>query len=502
MDKKIVMFCLCALIAIFAIASVIFAASFDCGKAKTEVEKLICSGDELSKLDESLSEAYLQALKRTDIKQQTIKSQRQWLKNVRNVCQNAECIKNAYETRIKELGFTSSFGIIIFRDPNRKQLPTKTIAEAPKSQVTEPSDQAAQTQTGQQYESVTGSVNDTSVVKNLAKLILTCEVSALAGSRGSPGFKDGSGEQARFNYPFGITTDGTNLYVSETNNHTIRKIVIATGMVSTLAGSAGKRGAIDGMGRAARFNVPYGLATDGTNLYVTEVGNNDIRKIVIATGKVTTLAGTPGRSGSADGTGIYAQFSFPFDITIVSRNLYVTDHYNATIRRIVIATCEVTTLAGTAKVRGATDGIGSNARFYMPAGITTDGSNLYVADTLNRNIRKIVIATGEVTTLAGPDETTCISDGWHGRCPDGYKDTFGTMARFNNPSYITTDGTNLYVTEAHQLIRKIVIATGEVTTLPCGERESGSTAGIMGITNDGTSLYVADLLGNTIIKLQ
>ena len=95
------------------------AASFDCSKAKTRVEKLICLDDELSKLDETLNEAYIQALNRADIKQQTIESQRQWLKNARNVCQNAECIKNAYETRIKELGLGSSFGIVILRDPNR-----------------------------------------------------------------------------------------------------------------------------------------------------------------------------------------------------------------------------------------------------------------------------------------------------------------------------------------------------------------------------------------------
>jgi uncharacterized protein len=79
------------------------AASFDCGKAASEVEKIICGDDELSRLDESLNNAYLQALKRTDIKEQMIKSQRQWLKNERNACQNAECIKKAYETRIKEL---------------------------------------------------------------------------------------------------------------------------------------------------------------------------------------------------------------------------------------------------------------------------------------------------------------------------------------------------------------------------------------------------------------
>ena len=80
------------------------AASFDCGKAASEVEKIICSDDELSRLDESLNKAYLEALKRTDIKKQIIESQRQWLKNERNACQNAECLKNAYETRIKELG--------------------------------------------------------------------------------------------------------------------------------------------------------------------------------------------------------------------------------------------------------------------------------------------------------------------------------------------------------------------------------------------------------------
>jgi uncharacterized protein len=83
MDEKKVMFCLCASIAIFVIPSVVFAASFDCGKAASEVEKIICSDDELSRLDESLQKAYLEALKRADIKNQMIKSQRQWLKNER-----------------------------------------------------------------------------------------------------------------------------------------------------------------------------------------------------------------------------------------------------------------------------------------------------------------------------------------------------------------------------------------------------------------------------------
>src|SRR5512139_946550 len=107
MDKTEIVFCLCALIAIFLIPSVINATSFDCGKATSEVEKIICSNDELSKLDESLNKAYSQALQRTDIKKRTIERQRQWLKNFRNVCRDAECITIAYEIRLNELRFLS-----------------------------------------------------------------------------------------------------------------------------------------------------------------------------------------------------------------------------------------------------------------------------------------------------------------------------------------------------------------------------------------------------------
>lgn len=117
------------------------AASFDCGKAVSEIEKLICDNDELSKLDESLNEAYLQALKKTDIKKQATKSQKQWLKNVRNVCQNVDCIKDAYETRIKELGSMSSYGIA---DSNQNTKTLKAPVNVSKSQVIEPSVQACE----------------------------------------------------------------------------------------------------------------------------------------------------------------------------------------------------------------------------------------------------------------------------------------------------------------------------------------------------------------------
>ncbi len=122
------------------------AASFDCGKAESEVEKMICSDDELSRLDKSLHTAYLEALKQTDIKKQIIKSQRQWLKNERDACEHAECVKNAYETRIKELGL-SRYGIAMLRPPIRSASPSKTPPKVSKSRTIELPRMAVHTKT-------------------------------------------------------------------------------------------------------------------------------------------------------------------------------------------------------------------------------------------------------------------------------------------------------------------------------------------------------------------
>lgn len=98
-----------------------YAASFDCLKASSEVEKIICGDEELSRLDDSLSEAYQEALKteasKTQPEAKIIESQRQWLKKVRNRCQNAACLKKAYETRIRELGWFRGGGTITAAEP-------------------------------------------------------------------------------------------------------------------------------------------------------------------------------------------------------------------------------------------------------------------------------------------------------------------------------------------------------------------------------------------------
>ena len=207
-------------------------------------------------------------------------------------------------------------------------------------------------------------------------LSLSTEVSTFAGGSGDGDSTDGTGTSATFYAPIGITTDGTNLFVAD--YYTIRKIVIASGEVTTLAGS-GEEGSADATGTSATFNRPTGITTDGTNLYVAERSNHTIRKIVIATGVVTTLAGTAGTSGSNDATGTSATFNRPRGITTDGTNLYVAESENHKIRKIVIATGVVTTLAGSGS-QGMDDGTGTSASFSNPQRVITDGTNLYVTD--------------------------------------------------------------------------------------------------------------------------
>ena len=131
-------------------------------------------------------------------------------------------------------------------------------------------------------------------------LSLKNQVSTIAGKVGVPGAEDGSPAKAHFNLPQGITSDGSNLYVADLNNHTIRKVDIANGVVSTIAGLAGKKGSADGKGSVARFNRPFGITTDGEKLFVTDSNNHSVRQIVIDTGKVTTLAGRAGEEWIRD----------------------------------------------------------------------------------------------------------------------------------------------------------------------------------------------------------
>ena len=325
-------------------------------------------------------------------------------------------------------------------------------------------------------------------------------VSTLAGSAGASGSADGTGAEARFNGPSGVATDNVgNVYVADTYNHTVR-VVSASGVVTTLAGSAGSGGSTDGQGNVARFSFPAGIAVDSSaNIYVADTNNHTIRRVTLA-GQVTTFAGAAGSSGTTNGSGNAARFSYPYGLAIGSGGvIYVADAFNHAIRR-VSPTTEVTTIAGTAGSAGSTDANSTSARFNQPNGVAVDSSgNVYVADTFNHTIRKIA-TNGDVTTLAG---TAGLS---------GSTDGAGAAARFNQPFGLTVDSSgNLYIADTrNHVIRRsgttsapgirtapqnrvvpvggsttfTVVATGVPAPTYQWQRQAAGTVGFLNLTND------------------
>jgi len=324
-------------------------------------------------------------------------------------------------------------------------------------------------------------------------------VSTLAGST-AIGSANGSAAAARFYNPMAVASDSSgNLYVSD-DNYEIRTIS-TSGIVAPLAGNPGNPGTADGTGAAAQFELPWGTVVDNNGIiYVSDFQGQTIRKISSG-GVVTTLAGSPLRQGSTDGTGSAARFQGPAGIAVdTSGNIYVADSNNNTIRKVTPAGV-VITVAGQAGVTGSTDGPASTALFKVPYGVAVDGSgNIYVADTGNRTIRKITSA-GVVSTIAG---TTGVG---------GSADGIGRAAQFSYPWGIATDSSgNVYVADTGaNTIRKISPA-GVVTTLAGLAGTAGATDGIGpaallngpdGIALDSSgNLYIADSGNNEIRKAQ
>jgi sugar lactone lactonase YvrE len=215
------------------------------------------------------------------------------------------------------------------------------------------------------------------------------QVSTLVGKPGTAGSADGYGSSARFNFPCALAASGpTNFFVADYGNHTIRW-VRPDKYVSTLAGSAGQPGSADGTGQNARFNFPRGVAADAAgNVFVADTGNHTIRKITPG-GVVSTWAGLAGSPGSTDGAGNTARFNAPQGLALDKQgNLFVADTGNHLIRQITSSRV-VTTVAGLAGASGFEDGTGSSVRFNGPGGIAAVGDRrVWVSDSVNNAIRR------------------------------------------------------------------------------------------------------------------
>ncbi len=314
------------------------------------------------------------------------------------------------------------------------------------------------------------------------------QVTTFAGTSGVNGAVNGTGKAASFNFPTAVAVDAAgNLYVADDFNNLVRKIT-PTGVVSTFAGS----------GLTPPFSNLNGIIVDPSgNIFVSDQGNELIRKITPG-GVVSTFAGQIGVAGATNGQGTNASFFGPTGLAADKNgNIYVTESGNYLIRRITAAGL-VSTYAGIAGVKGATNGPATTATF-IPGACAIDGNgNLYVADSGN-NLIRLITPSGVVSTFAGSGA-------------QGSSDGPGTSASFYQPNAITVDNIgNVYVgDDGNNVIRKITPG-GLVSTLAGavgiigatdGTGTSASFNGIGGLAIDlSGNLYEADVDSSLIRKI-
>jgi sugar lactone lactonase YvrE len=337
----------------------------------------------------------------------------------------------------------------------------------------------------------------------------------LAGAAGNLGTNDGTGSAARFNLPMSVAVDGAgNVFVADTQNQTIRKVTPA-GVVTTLAGMPEVTGTNDGTGSAARFYFPSGMALDSNdNLYVADAFNNTIRRVTPA-GVVTTLAGLPefdqsgdSLGGYADGTNRDERFYIPAGLALDrATNIYVTESGNNDVRKLtpVGTNWAVTTLAGQPLSSGTNDGTNSDARFNVPRGVAVDSNGvLYVSDEENNTIREVIPSGTNwvVTTMAGLAGITGTNAG------------MGSAARFSGLGGVAVDKNgNLYLADRNNDTIRLLVPSGTnwvVTTLAGAALTHGTNDGTaatakfyypFGVAVDTNgNVYVADEANQTIRK--
>jgi sugar lactone lactonase YvrE len=332
-------------------------------------------------------------------------------------------------------------------------------------------------------------------------------IRTVAGT-GEPGASGDGGPAmvARLYRPeFVAATAAGDLYIADTFNNRVRKVDHASGAIATIAGTG--EAAFNGDGipavSAALFS-PEGLAVDGEGrLYIADMGNDRIRRVDPESGTITTVAGTGDTGFNGDGRpGTETALNFPLSLAYSARRkaLLIADLFNQRIRSLDLASGVVSTVAGTGEPGTAGDGgLAVAAQVHNPEGILVDGDdNLYIADHTNHRVRRVDGASGVITTVAGTGRAGWSGDGGPAR-----------RALLFSPSRLALWRTTLFVTETgNHLVRAIDLASGRIRSAVGGTpgRAAGPAAALRlampsGLALAGRDLYVADYGHHRVLRV-
>ena len=327
-------------------------------------------------------------------------------------------------------------------------------------------------------------------------------ITTIAGTPVTSGYSGdgGAATGATFHFPNGVAIDGDgNIYVADRSNHVVRKINATTGIITTIAGTGSFGYTGDGgLATSATLHSPshvkiFGLA-DTASLYIADEQNSVIRRIKLSTGIITTIAGTGTAGFSGDGgAATSAKLRTPNDLAIDKKgNIFIADG-NDRIRRVDATTGNISTVAGTGTPGYSGDGgLATAAELGAMSAIALDSfGNIYFQTGLAR-IRKIISATGIITTLVGND--TCGYSGDGGIAIDA-----GICAA--NGIYVDNGGSVYFADATNSVIRCISGATGVISTIAGNHTYGFSGDGGLATKAqlNGASDVSLDALGNIYI---
>jgi len=330
-------------------------------------------------------------------------------------------------------------------------------------------------------------------------------ISTIAGN-GTSGYSGdgGAATNAQLADPTGVSVDASgDVYIADRLNNSIRKVSASTGIISTIVGNGTPGYSGDGSAAtSAQLHTPSGVFVDALdNVYIADEVNNSIRKVSASTGIISTIAGNGIGGYSGDGSAATsAQLGAPSGVSVDdSGNVYIADAYNNRIRKVSIITGIISTLAGDGTIGFSGDGTAAfYAQLYDPIGVSVDASgNVYIADTFNNRVRKIIAPTGIINTWAGST---------YGYSGDGGAATNAQLA-YPFGVFVDIYGDVYIADRDNHVIRKVTPGATAITPQPIGNIQglrlypnpAITDINITGITGK-TSIKMYDVFGKLVLQ--